>query len=122
MTPGTHDFSIVRGTTQPLVFRLKLSDGADPPVLTNMPFDDVIITIQPKNGTKIVAKISEADPAFEVSDVGENEITFTPTPAQSRAYPLGDKTTYEVEVRDGASQLVYLIGTITATGGINIDD
>lgn len=121
MTPGEYNFSIVRGTTQPLVFRLKVSDGATPPVLTNMPFDDVIITIQPKNGTKIVAKISEASAAFAVTDALENEITFTPTPAQSRTYPLGEKTTYEVEVRDGTSQMVYLTGTITATGGLNID-
>jgi hypothetical protein len=91
-------------------------------VLTNMLFDDVIITIQPKNGTKIVAKISEAAPRFAVTDALENELTFTPTAAESRTYPLGAKTTYEVEVRDGASQMVYLTGTITATGGINIDD
>jgi hypothetical protein len=122
VTPGTYDFSIVRGTTQPLIIQLKVSDGATPPVLTNMLFDDVIITIQPKNGTKIVAKISEAAPRFAVTDALENELTFTPTAAESRTYPLGAKTTYEVEVRDGASQMVYLTGTITATGGINIDD
>jgi hypothetical protein len=121
VTPGTYDFSIVRGTTQPLIFQLKVSDGATPPVLTNMVFDDVIITIQPKNGTKIVAKISEAQPRFAVTDALENELTFTPTPAETRTYPAGAKTTYEVEVRDGTSQMVYLTGTITATGGINID-
>jgi hypothetical protein len=121
MTPGQHDFEIVRGTTQPLVFRLKISDGGDPPILSNMPFDDVVITIQPKNGSKIIAKISEANPRFFVSNVGEAEITFRPTPAQSRSYPPGAKTTYEVEVRSGDNEDVFLMGTITATGGVNID-
>lgn len=121
MTPGRHDFEIVRGTTQPLVFRLKVSDGGDPPVLTNMPFDDVVLTIQPKNATKIIVKLSDANPRFFVSNSGEAEITFRPTAAQSRTYPLGDKTDYEVEVRKSGNEDVYLVGTITGTGGVNID-
>lgn len=121
MTPGVHDFTIVRGTTQTLVFRLKLSDGGSPPVLTNMPFDDVIISIQPKNGTLINHAISDAYAGFFVSSAPDNEITWRPTPSESRSFPVGAKTTYEVEVRDGLDQLVYLTGTITASGGLNPD-
>jgi hypothetical protein len=122
MIPVQYDFSLTRGTTQPFVFRLKLSDGANPPVLTNMPFDDVIITIKPAGkGAVIRHKLSDTTAQFAITDAGENEITFTPTAAETRRLAQDQNNPYEVEVRNGTSEQVYLRGDIFAIGGINSD-
>lgn len=125
MTPGTYDFSIVLGTTTPFRVRFKNSDGAEPPVLTNIDFDSAHLSIY--NGTKPVAdKLilrleTGVDAEFVISDALEAEVTWTPTPEQSRLIPVGEKAHYELEIRNGASQEVYLMGTITGIGGLNDD-
>ena len=50
ITPAEFDLSIVRGTTDGWTIRLQTSDGATPPVMTPVPFDDVHFTVS-KNKT-----------------------------------------------------------------------
>lgn len=123
MTPGLYSFTIWRGTTQPFTFRLKTRAGS-PPVDTPMTWTDVTLTIAPKGGTTFRKKLTDALPGFSVTDAPEAEITWTPTTAESRLIPVGDKTDYEVEVKDPngvVGQVVYLYGKITGKGGLNDD-
>jgi len=129
-TPGTHDFEIVVGTTDPFVFRLKVSDGGDPPVLSPMELTDVRMSIKSGSAAPVTYSLEDGD--FELTDVDEGEYTFQPTPAQTRLLKTGvndeglGKNTYELEIRNAnltpPTQMVYLVGRITATGGINQDD
>jgi hypothetical protein len=116
--PGTYDFTIYRGTTDPLSFRISNTDGI-------IPFTDIQLTISNIKATEsadplVRKKLSDDDPGF-ISDDYSGTITWIPTPAESRLIPVGAKAKYEVELRNGTSQLIYLIGTITGAGGINAD-
>jgi hypothetical protein len=118
ITPGTFDFTIYRGTTDPFLFRISNDDGT-------IPFTDIQLTISLKTDNEGAApivrkKLTDDDPNFDVDDYS-GIVTWIPTPAESRAIPVGDKAKYEVELRNGTSQLIYLIGEITALGGINAD-
>lgn len=129
MTPGTYDFTIVRGTTSPFVVQLQAPEDVDydPPTFIPIPFDDVQLSIQPGGGgTKIVKKLSDDDPRFYISNEYEGEITWLPTPAESRSLAVSKpgapgKNSYELEIRNGSEQEVYLFGVIAAIGGINED-
>jgi hypothetical protein len=127
MIPGQYDYTVVRGTTPPLVVQLLAPDPNDPNTLIPIPFTDVHLSIQPgPAGTIFRKKLSDDDPRFYVSNEYEGEITWLPTPAETRSLQeskngAAGKNKYELEVWDGTEQLVYLQGTITAIGGINDD-
>lgn len=123
MTPGRYDFQIVRGTTSPFIFRLKNDDGAGN--LTPMVFEDVRLSIAIPDAPIVRTLV---DGGLEETDPAEGEITWTPTPAESRSLPEGVPVRYEVEVwnsdsneSDGSDQQVYLTGFITGVGGQNDD-
>lgn len=124
MTPGTFDFNIVRGTTAPLI--VALSDNvAD--VLTPVAYTSIVLSISKKatvgdEASLILRKISTAaDGLAAVVDGDALRVTWTPSPAESRSLLVGAKNYYELEVRNGSIQVVYLLGTITGIGGINSD-
>lgn len=118
---ASYNFEVWRGTTPRFVFRLK--NEGDPP--TAMTWTDVSLTFQPKNGTKVTHKLTDSDPNFAVTDAPNAEITWAITTAESRQFPEGAKTDYEVQVKapNGATgvQMVYLYGKITGKGGLNDD-
>lgn len=116
MKPGTYDFVLFRGTTTPLVVQLLEVDEND--VETPVPFDDVRLSVY--DGDTLLFRKSLGD-GIEVTDSGQSEVTWTPTVAESRSIPLGPVAKYELEVRDGSSQRVFLTGTITGSGGLNDD-
>lgn len=116
MIPGTYDFGLVRGSTSPFVVRLKVGSP-----LVSMVFTDVQLSIYKGSTLLIRKKVSDALAGFSVTNSGEAEITWTPTPVESRLIPTGAKAKYELEVRNGASQEVVLVGTITGIGGLNAD-
>lgn len=120
MTPATYDFTIVRGTqgpTQGLVFRLKANDDGD---LVNIPFEDVRLSIYKRKTLLLRATLENG--LLVVSDVDEAEITWTPTTDDTRLIPIGAKAQYELEVWNGDTEIVYMLGTITGLGGINDDE
>lgn len=129
MIPGTYDYTVVRGTTSPLVVQLQAPEDLayDPPVFIPIPFTDVHLSVQPGGGgTVILKKLSDNDPRFFVSNEYEGEVTWLPTPAETRALAESKngapgKNKYELELWNGTEQEVFLIGTITAIGGINDD-
>lgn len=118
MTPGVYDFDIWRGSTEPFVVRLKTTDEDDNEV--NLPFDDVRLTFYGLDDVVLFRKTLEAG-EIVVTNEEEAEVSWTPTPEESRQFPLGAKTRYELEVRDGSSQMIYLVGVVTGAGGGNDD-
>jgi hypothetical protein len=133
MIPGEYNYTIVRGTTSPLVvkFQSPVDPNAVPVVYEAIPFTDVHLTITKVNAkdtdTVLVRKkLSDVDARFFVSDAPTGEITWMPTPAESRALlrsKEGDeaKNYYEFELWNVNEQTVYLTGLITAIGGVNDD-
>jgi hypothetical protein len=121
ITPGNYNFTLFRGTTDEFRFRLKDNTGA------TLPYTDIQLTISKAasnvNTDPLVRKkLSENDPGFDIDDYS-GVVTWIPTPAESRAVPVGEESAkYEIELRNGTRQLVYLTGTITGIGGINADD
>ena len=120
MTPATWDFSVVRGSAGPgqgIKVQLKTKDSAG--VLSNIPFDDVRLTIYNRQTYVLRATIGNGE--IVVTDPVNAEVEWQPTTVETRLIPKGAKATYELEVRNGASEIVYMVGTITGIGGINDD-
>lgn len=133
--PGTKDLEIYRGSTDRFAFRIIDTAG------TPLPFDDIRLTISSKTSNDPTTGLILRKSVLGVEDFGpevideytddpnpldydeySGTVIWTPTPAESRALPKGAKSKYEVELRNGTSQIIYIIGTITGTGGINDDD
>jgi glutamyl/glutaminyl-tRNA synthetase len=118
--PAVEDFTWVRGTTTPLVMRFKRNGVA-------VEFDDARITVYKDKGKTMAWRVAVSTGEIVISDPVNGEITFQPTAAQTRLLTqskLGDegRNTYEVELRNGTSEEVYVLGTISAVGGINDDE
>lgn len=119
-TPGTFDWQWVRGTTTPVIFTLQ-SNG-DP-----MTFDDVRLSVYKDNGRTLAFRVSLSDGTMTLTNPATSEITFTPTPEQTRSLSeskidADPKNRYELEVRDNGAEQVYLLGMIRAIGGLNDDE
>ena len=120
MTPATHAFTVVRGTTDPFIFRIKTADPGNPGSFIPMPLTDVRLTI--KNGSDAPVTYSLDNGDFVLTNVATGEYTWTPTPADTRKFKADGKSTYELEVRNGPTfEMVYLVGTINGIGGLNED-
>lgn len=129
--PGSHNFEIYRGTTDPFVFRLKIEDLPDNPgTFLPMPLTDLRLTIKAGSDTPVTYSLENDD--FVLTSAPDGEYTFVPTAAQTRLLKAGvkadgtGKNTYELEIRDAGAtpptQMVYLTGVIIARGGLNDDD
>jgi hypothetical protein len=118
---GIYDFDWVRGSTMPLIVALKV-DG------TPIPADDVRLSVY--NGSALAFRMSLADNAGSGPGKVSNDAgtyTFTPTEQQTRALKQGKlgqpgKSSFEIAVRNGRSEIIYLMGTINGIGGINDDE
>jgi hypothetical protein len=122
LTPGVFDFDWVRGTTSPYIVRLTIDDVA-------IDYDDVRLSVY--NGSTLAFRLTLEDNAgTDPGCVNETEpgvLEFIPTPAQTRMLKkvnVGSvgKSSYELEVRDGLMEWVFLMGTIAGIGGINDDE
>lgn len=123
--PATYDFMWVRGTTTPL--RISLAFNGAP-----IAYDDVRLSVYA--GSKLAFRLTLADNSSSSGDPGtvrENspgDISFIPTAAQTRALAMSKndgsagKNSYEVEIRGGLDEEVYMLGTVTAIGGLNDDE
>jgi hypothetical protein len=115
----------VRGTTAPFVVQM---------VFDNVPIelDDIRLTVFNNNGKDLAFRLTLEDnegtgEPGSVEETDPGVFTFTPTAEQTRsltktASGLPGKNTYEVEVRNGAHENVYLMGVIQGIGGINDDE
>lgn len=118
--PAVNDFLWVRGTTTPLVIRFKKNGVA-------IEFDDARISVFKNKGKELAFRVSIEDGRVVKTDPSEGEITFQPTAAETRGLTQSKdeedgKNRYEVELRNGGSEEVYLYGTIKAIGGLNDDE
>lgn len=124
------DFEWVRGTTPRIgfVFRKRTGGTPDEPVWSPVDFDDVIFTLYKgaKGGT-LVSRYSLEDGDIIVTDEEIGQVEWTLRAHDTRALtesPIGGdpKNRYEVELRKGTNERVYVLGFITAIGGINSDE
>lgn len=129
MIPATYNFSVVRGSAGPsqgLTLRLKNNTGtAEAPVLENMDFDDVRLSIYDKPVAS-AAKALIVRPTIDTGEIvvtnpGEAEVSWVPTAEDTRKLLIGPKNYYELEVRSSNDEIVYLLGVITGIGGLNDD-
>jgi hypothetical protein len=128
VTPGTHDFDVVRGTSaeeqslSPLVARF-LHDGAAVEfTLASLSVyakrdDDLRGTFLFRTDTSLVGSGRLA-----ATDSYTSEVTWFMSLDQSRMLRVGAVNYYEMELTtpDG-SEVVYLRGTINGIGGLNDD-
>lgn len=125
MTPGNYDFVWVRGTTGPLIVSMKIDN-------VPIPYSDMRLSVYRAGGKTLAFRITLAE--NEGNGPGTVEITspgvfkFMPTADQTRSLDVTPndgtpgKNRYEVEVRNGLDEEVYLLGTIAAIGGLNDDE
>lgn len=118
MLPANYDFTILRGTSGPTQgLQVYLADSSLQPVA----FDEARLSLWTKTG--LLARFSTNTPGtFTITSVSSSQLTWAPTPAETRAIPLGSKVTYELELRTNTIELVYLQGGITGQGGLNDDE
>lgn len=110
--PATRHFTVMRGSTTPFItVRLKNPDG------TALALNDLRLTIG--TDTPLVKTLSGG--GLVLDDALQGEYSWTPTPAETRSLPVGVKVAYELEVRIGTTQEVYMLGTILGAGGLNDD-
>lgn len=119
-TPGIFNWQWVRGTTTPVIFTF--SKNGSP-----VEFDDVRLTVFRKRGRELAFRVSTLEGTMSVTNPATSEVTFTPTPEQTRGLTQSrlDQealNTYEIEIRNNGSEQVYLMGSIKAIGGINDDE
>jgi hypothetical protein len=122
---GVFDFTWVRGTTAPFIVAMKIND-------VPIPYDDIRLSVF--NGNTLAFRITlEANEATGAQTPGTvkitnpGEFTFMPTAEQTRlltkvAQGAPGKSSYEVEIRNGQDEEVYLLGTIAGIGGLNDDE
>jgi hypothetical protein len=120
MKPATYDFSVVRGSAGPgqgLKVKLKVKDDSDNEI--NLDFDDVRLSIYKRN--TYLLRCTLANGKMVVTDPTEAEVEWVPTTEDTRKLQAGAKNIYELEVRNGTYEAIYMIGTINGIGGINDD-
>lgn len=121
--PLTYDFKWMRGSTTPLKLSFKIDDVA-------IPYDDIRLSVYAKR--TLAFRLTLADnpgvgPGL-VEEIEPGVVSFMPTAAQTRMLVQSKndgsdgKNSYEVEIRNGTSEDIYLIGTITGLGGLNDDE
>jgi hypothetical protein len=120
--PAIFDFTWVRGTTRPFIMKFQRSG-------IPLDFDDVRLSVYKDSGKNLAfrASIVGTPLSMTVTDPVTGEVTFTPSAAQTRSLTkteLGEvgKNRYEVELRNGTDEEVYLIGTVAGIGGLNDDE
>lgn len=118
-TPVEYDFTWVRGTNVPAIFSFAKNGVA-------VPFDDARMSVSDSSGT-FLFRLSIVDGGAEKTNVDTGEVTFTPTTAQTRmlkktAVNDPGKNVYEIELRDGTNEKVYVWGKIAGVLGANDDE
>jgi hypothetical protein len=127
MTPATYNFDVVRGSSgqvNGLTVRLKTQDADGN--LINMVFDDVRLSIYDKDvksTTKtLLLRATFENGQMQFSDEYAAEVAWVPTAEETRSLKIGAKNHYELEVRNGPEEVVYMLGVITGVGGLNDDE
>ena len=127
MTPATYDFDVVRGSSgafNGLVVRLKTRDENDN--LINLQFDDVRLSIYDKAASsatrELLIRATFENGQMQLSDEYDAEVSWVPTAEETRTLKIGEKNHYELEVRDGTEETVYMLGIINGIGGLNDDE
>lgn len=116
--PQTFNIAWTRGTTETFVVKFQRNGVA-------IPFSDARFTVN--SGKKFLFRLSILEGGVEHTDVENGEITIRPSATQTRmlAQTKEDdvaRNQYEIELRNGAEENVYLMGTISGIGGINDDE
>lgn len=125
------DFEWVRGTTPRIGFRFRKlvsAPDAEPPVYEAIPFDDIRFTIfKGAKGGELLTRYTLVDGDIIVTDVDAGQVEWTMRADDTRALnetAIGaeGKNRYEVELRNGTDERVFVLGKIAGIGGINDDE
>lgn len=117
--PQRFDIEWTRGTTPTFVVRFKRNGVA-------LSFSDARFTVN--SGKKFLFRLTiEGNNGIEHTDVENGEITIRPTAKQTRMLTETKedgvaRNKYEIELRNGADEEVFLMGNISGIGGINDDE
>ena len=117
--PKQWDIEWVRGTTSP--FQVRITANDEP-----LPFDDMRLSVFA--GSTLAFRLSTLDtPDQALVDDATKQVSFVPKAEQTRALiktakGLPGKNSYEVELRSGDSEEVYLMGVVAGIGGLNDDE
>lgn len=117
--PAQRPLAVWRGNTVDFAFRLKTRDeaGAEAPInLTG----SVLVFRATVAGVEIVRE-DTTGLAFDITDAADGRAELHLSVAQSRLFPLGDGTRYEIERRVGSSQRTLLFGKVVASEWANDD-
>lgn len=118
----------VRGSTPPNLFRFQRRTslpGVEPITRVPLVFDDARVSVYA--GKKFLFRLSVVENTVHITDPDTGEIRFTPTADQTRMLVRTEpgepgKNRYEIELRNGTDEQVYVMGTIAGVGGDNDDE
>ncbi len=117
ITPAQEDVTVVRGTTDKWVYQFVTGDPEEA-----IPLDDVRLTFY-KSITTPILRVTLSGGGFVSDGLTPPSYIWTPTPEQTRLIPKKENGCfYELEVWNGPSELVYVMGNVTGIGGGNDDD
>ena len=117
--PQIYDIEWTRGTTPKMVVRFTRNGVA-------IPFDDARMSVS--DGKKILFRLTiENNAGITHTNPETGEIKIEPTAEQTRLLvpTRADgipRNRYEIELRNGADEQVYLMGSIDGIGGDNDDE
>lgn len=119
--PAVFDFPCIRGTTPTFGLTINQIVAGVPEPAT---YTDLRLSVK-AGAVTFQAKLSEPGP--EITETSPGVFTIFFPAAWTRAMGVGlkadgtAKNQYEIEIWNGAYQMVYLRGDITASGGLNTD-
>ncbi len=116
ISPAQEDVIVVRGTTDKWVYQFVTGT---PEVA--IPLTDLRLTFY-KSITSPILRVTLAEGNFVSDGALIPTYTWTPTPEETRLIPKKEAGCfYELELHNGPSELVYILGNVTGIGGGNDD-
>jgi hypothetical protein len=125
------DFEWIRGTTPRLVFEFKRVNGGteEDPTYEAVEFDEARFTLQTgaAKGGDLICRYSITGGEITKTDPSVGRIEWVMLADDTRALiqtARGEagKNRYEIELRNGADERVYILGNVAGIGGINDDE
>lgn len=106
------DLDVVRGNTASFPFQFLASTGPD--VAVDLTGSTLRFVARTPNGNLTAVDLT-------ITNATQGSASLALTAAQTRSFPNGSVTEYEIERRVGGNQTTLIMGRINAVGGINDD-
>lgn len=123
------DIEWVRGGTQPMAFNFRRKTGSNPDTFEGLVFDDCRFSVWSgaEKGGKLLFRYSIVGGEITLSDPANGGVQWKVQPADTRACTFSTvdgeaKNRYEIELRSGIDERIYIMGKVKAVGGVNDDE